>query len=175
MTDKSSLTVRAIGINTHQEPIVYMHKDCHICVAEGFSASARVLLKIATHQLSATLDVVENHILDTAHIGLSNIARQLLKVLESETVLVEHAPLVDSLRLLRKKIYGHALNDNDLEQIMRDISVHRYRDIEIAGFLSVCAGSRLNLDDIIGLTRAARQRTGLAAVPAHCRGAGRVA
>jgi thymidine phosphorylase len=154
MTDKSSLTVKAMGINTHQEPIVYMHKDCHICVAEGFSASARVLLKTASQQLIATLDVVENHILDTTHIGLSNIAMQRLKVLEGETVLVEHAPLVDSLRLLRKKIYGHALNDSDLEQIMRDISDHRYRDIEIASFLSVCAGSRLNLDEIIGLTRA---------------------
>jgi thymidine phosphorylase len=154
MTDKSSLTVKAIGINTHQEPIVYMHKDCHICVAEGFSASARVLVKTARQQLIATLDVVENRILDTTQIGLSNIAMQRLKVLEGETVLVEHAPLVDSLRLLRKKIYGHALSDGDLEQIMHDISEHRYRDIEIASFLSVCAGSRLNLDEIIGLTRA---------------------
>jgi len=154
MTDLSSLTVKAMGINTHQEPIVFMHKDCHICLAEGFSASARVLLKTATHELIATLDVVENHILDPRHIGLSNIAMQRLKVLEGETVLVQHAPQLDSLRLLRKKIYGHALTDEDLAAIMGDISEHRYRDIEIASFLSVCAGSRLNLDEIIGLTRA---------------------
>lgn len=154
MTDKSSLFVKDMGINTHQEPIVYMHKDCHICVAEGFSASARVQLRTATRQIIATLDVVESHFLDTAHIGLSNIAMQRLKVVEGEAVLVEHAPQVDSLRLLRKKIYGHALDDADLEQIMRDISEHRYRDIEIASFLSVCAGSRLSLDEIIGLTRA---------------------
>lgn len=154
MSDKSSLIVKAMGINTHQEPIVYMHKDCHICVAEGFSASARVLLRTARQQLIATLDVVENHMLDTMHIGLSNSAMQRLKVLEGETVLVEHAPQVESLRLLRKKIYGHTLNDAELEQIMRDISEHRYRDIEIASFISVCAGSRLNLDEIIGLTRA---------------------
>ena len=88
MTDKSSLTVKAMGINTHQEPIVYMHKDCHICVAEGFSASARVLLRTATQQIIATLDVVENHMLDTAQIGLSDIAMQRLKVVEGETVLV---------------------------------------------------------------------------------------
>lgn len=154
MTDQSSLVVKAMGINTHQEPIVYMHKDCHICLAEGFSASARVLLKTATRELIATLDVVENHILDPGRIGLSNIAMQRLKVQEGESVLVQHAPQLDSLRLLRKKIYGHALSEDDLHAIMHDISEHRYRDIEIASFLSVCAGSRLNLDEIIGLTRA---------------------
>ncbi len=35
-----------------------------------------------------------------------------------------------------------------------DIGNHRYSDIEIASFLSVCAGSRLNMDEITGLTEA---------------------
>jgi thymidine phosphorylase len=154
MSDRSSLTVVDMGINTHQEPIVYMHRDCHICVAEGFSASARVLLRTARTSLIATLDVIENQLIEPGQIGLSAIAMHRLQVAEGETVLVEHAPVVDSLRFLRKKIYGHVLADAELEAIMRDISDHRYRDIEIAGFLSVCAGSRLNIDEIIGLTRA---------------------
>lgn len=154
MSDQSSLVVKAMGINTHQEPIVYLHRDSHICLAEGFSASARVLLKTAAQELVATLDVVENDWLDPGCIGLSDIAMQRLSVQEGESVLVQHAPQLDSLRLLRKKIYGHALGQDELHAIMRDISEHRYRDIEIASFLSVCAGSRLNLDEIIGLTRA---------------------
>lgn len=154
MTDKSSLSVKAMGINTHQEPIVYMHRDCHICLAEGFSASARVLLRTSSQELIATLDVVENHLLEPGQIGLSNIAMQRLQVQEGDLVQVDHAPVVESLRLLRKKIYGHVLSDADFAAVMHDISEHRYRDIEIASFLSVCAGARLNLDEIIGLTRA---------------------
>jgi thymidine phosphorylase len=154
MSDKSSLKVVSMGINTHQEPVVYMHKESHICVAEGFSANARLLVRTATTELLATLNVVENHFLGKNQIGLSRIAMQRLHVVEGESVLVEHAPVVDSLRFLRKKIYGHALDQADLNAIMHDISDHRYRDIEIASFLSVCAGSRMNIDEIIGLTRA---------------------
>ena len=154
MPEKSSLTVVDMGINTHQEPIVYMHKDCHICRAEGFSASARVLVKAASTKLIATLDIVENNTLTPGHIGLSNIAIERLDVKAGQKVVVEHAPVVTSLSAVRKKVYGHVLSDNDMAEIMQDLSEHKYRDIEIASFLSVCAGSRLNLDEIISLTRA---------------------
>lgn len=143
-----------MGINTHQEPIAYMHRDCPICRAEGFSASTRVLITHGDRVLLATLDVVENHALTPGHIGLSNIALQRLHVVEGDVVEVHHAPVVHSLSLVRKKIHGYALGDEEMEAIMEDISGHRYRDIEIAAFLSVCAGDRLNLDEITGMTRA---------------------
>ena len=41
-----------------------------------------------------------------------------------------------------------------LKKIVKNISNHRYSDIEIASFISICAGRRLSLDEIIGLTRA---------------------
>ena len=154
MSEKSSLTVVEMGINTHQEPIVYMHKDCHICRAEGFSASARVLVKAATTKLIATLDIVENSTLMPGHIGLSNIAIERLGVKAGQNVIIEHAPVVTSLSAVRKKVYGHTLSENEMTEIMQDLSEHKYRDIEIASFLSACAGSRLNLDEIISLTRA---------------------
>jgi thymidine phosphorylase len=148
------LRVVAMGINTHQEPIVYMHRDCPICRSDGFSASSRVLLRSGQRELLATLDVVENGALSPGHIGLSDIAMKRLGAVKDEPVVVEHAPVVSSLGLVRKKIHGHALADEEMEAIMQDISDHRYRDIEIAAFLSVCAGDRLNLDEITGLTRA---------------------
>ncbi|MDT8398325.1 MAG: thymidine phosphorylase family protein [Pseudomonadales bacterium] len=152
--DSDSLIACDMGINTLQEPLVYMHRDCHICRAEGFSASARVLLASNERQLIATLNVVENDFLSPGHIGLSRIAWERLGVSEGQRVSVSHAPVVGSLSAVRKKIHGHALSEGEMTAIMQDISEHRYRDIEIASFLSVSAGSRLNLDEIIGLTRA---------------------
>jgi hypothetical protein len=40
----TSLTVRRIGIDTLNEPVVYMHVDCPVCSSEGFVAHARVRL-----------------------------------------------------------------------------------------------------------------------------------
>lgn len=152
--NSGTLAVIDMGINTHQEPVVYMHKDCHICRAEGFNASTRLLLETPKYQLIATLNIVENDNLFPGEIGLSNIARDSLRVVTGDQVSVSYAPIVDSLSAVRKKIHGHTLSNEELLAIINDVSEHKYRDIEISSFLSVCAGGRLNIDEIIGLTHA---------------------
>ncbi|EGG99035.1 Thymidine phosphorylase [gamma proteobacterium IMCC2047] len=148
------LIVTDMGIDTHQEPVVYMRDDCHVCRAEGFDASSRVQLKAGGKTLIATLNVVDKKSFPRNHVGLSRIALTRLQVTSGAKVFIGHAPVVTSLHTLRKKIYGHALSDKEIGAIISDISEHRYSDIEIASFLSICAGSRLNTDEIIGLTRA---------------------
>lgn len=143
-----------LGINTHQEALVYMHRNCAVCRAEGFSASARVLVSAHGRSVIATLNTVEHSLLAPGCVGLSISARDKLRVSTGDSLQVSHAPVVPSLGFVRKKVHGHALSESELTAIMRDISAHLYRDIEIAAFLSVCADNRLNLDEIIGLTRA---------------------
>ncbi len=154
MPEANSLIVVAMGISTHQEPVVYMHKDCHICRSEGFSTNARVLLESNTAELVATLNIVENSLLMHGYIGLSNIALHQLGVSAGQLVTVKHAPVLTSMSLVRKKIHGQRLTEQELDLVMQDVSSHKFRDIEIAAFLSACAGSRLDVDEIIGLTRA---------------------
>ena len=148
------LTVVDMGIDTHQEPVVYMRRDCHICRAEGFSANSRVALHYQEYSVIATLNVVDQEVLDQGSVGLSKIAIDRLHVSDGSTVVIQHAPVVNSLSSVRKKIFGHKLSDSEITHIIEDISAHRYSDIEIASFLSVCAGSRLDIDEIIGLTNA---------------------
>ena len=149
-----TMVVVNLGIDTHQEPIVYMRRDCHICRAEGFSSSSRVALRHGDNLLIATLNVVDGNILPKGKMGLSKIAMKRLGVDEQDVVAIFHAPEVESLHSVRKKIFGHKLSAEEIKNIVEDISVHRYRDIEIASFLSACAGSRLDIDEIIGLTKA---------------------
>lgn len=148
------MAVVRMGINTHQEPIAYMHKDCHICRSEGFNASSRLSIKAGSESLIVTLNVVDNDSIDPGKVGLSDIAMERMQLEEGDLVSVGFAPFLKSLSAVRKKIYGHSLNESDFLQVVADISNHNYRDIEIASFLSVCAGGRLNIDEIIGLTRA---------------------
>ncbi len=154
MANSKSLVVVDMGIDTHQEPLVYMREDCHVCRAEGFNASSRVLLTVNGKQLIATLNVVDNAKLLAEHVGLSRIALKRLGVVEGDRIFVHHAPVVSSFSAVRKKIYGHRLSDSEIQSVISDISEHRYSDLEIGSFLSVCAGKRLDLDEIIGLTQA---------------------
>lgn len=148
------LRVVDIGIDTHQEPVVYMRSDCHICRSEGFTANSRVLVVHDKNRVIATINVVDEKVLKPGSAGLSKIAMQRLGVTAGESISVSHAPVVTSLAAVRKKIFGHKLIDEEIAEIVADISDHRYSDIEIASFLSVCAGSRLDVDEIIALTQA---------------------
>lgn len=149
-----ALTVVDMGIDTHQEPVVYMREDCHVCRAEGFNASSRVIAQTGTGSVIASLNVVKTSVLPRGHAGFSEVAMQRLQAKPGNQVTIEHAPLLPSLGSVRKKIFGHGLSDTELNDIITDISAHRYSDIEIAGFITGCAAGRLNLDEIIGLTRA---------------------
>lgn len=143
-----------MGIDTHQEPVAYMRSDCSICHAEGFSASSRLTLEHNHKTIIATLNVVDDRVLPTEHIGLSHIAWQKLGLTGDELLTVRHAPVVSSTSSVRKKIYGERLESAEIEKIIADISAHRYADIEIASFLSICAGNRMDEGEIIALTRA---------------------
>ncbi len=148
------LAIVDMGIDTHFEPIVYMRRDCHICRAEGFRASTRVALQHGHRILIATLNVVDESVLPPGKVGLSKIAMMRLGVVQNDVVLISHSPVVDSLRAVRKKIFGHKLKEEEINNIITDISAHLYSDVEIASFLTACAGSRLDIDEIIDLTDA---------------------
>ncbi len=143
-----------MGINTHHEPVIYMREDCEICQSEGFSANSRLLLECDGQSIIATLNIVDNPVLAKGYAGLSKVAMQRLMAEEGSILDISQAPVVSSLAAVRKKIFGNRLSNNDLQGIITDIGRHRYSDIEIASFLSVCAGSRLNVNEIIGLTLA---------------------
>lgn len=56
-------TIVDMGIDTHQEQVVYMRNDCHICRSEGFTANSRVILTYLKNSVIATLNVVDEAVL----------------------------------------------------------------------------------------------------------------
>ncbi|WP_295803534.1 thymidine phosphorylase family protein [uncultured Microbulbifer sp.] len=143
-----------MGIDTHQEPVVYMRKDCAVCRAEGYTANTRLQIKAGECTLIATLNTVAEEILPRGSIGFSDSAWEFLDLKPGTPVLVHHAPEVHSLSALRKKIYGNSLNTLEISGIIHDIGRRLYSDIEIAGFLTACAGGRLSSAETIALTTA---------------------
>ena len=62
------------GIDTHQEPVVYMRRDCPVCRSEGFTTQARVQLTAGRRSIVATLSVVDGDWLAENVAGLSESA-----------------------------------------------------------------------------------------------------
>ncbi|CAJ0684000.1 thymidine phosphorylase family protein [Ralstonia holmesii] len=150
----TSLTVRPMGIETQQEYVVYMHRDCHVCRSEGFEAQARVLLRVNGRSIIATLNVVDPPLLVLGEAGLSKSAWRALAPVPGDRVEVLHAPVLDSMSHVRAKVYGHQLDGPALDSIVEDVAAGRYPDTHIAAFLSACAGGRMSLQETIDLTRA---------------------
>lgn len=152
--NERTLTLRRIGIDTRQEHVVYMRRDCHVCRAEGFDTLARLDVECNGRHLLATLNVVDTDLIATDEAGLSERAVQELGGQDGDAVVVRHGPLLDSLSVLRAKIYGHRLDYDALESIIADVVAGHYADIHIAAFLAACAGNRMDLQETVDLTRA---------------------
>ncbi len=150
----SKLVLRRLGIDTYQDPIVYMRADCHVCRSEGFEARSRVRVSARGRSLVATLNVVKSELLGTEEASLSEAAWALFDARDGDVIEVTHAEPIESERFVRAKAYGERLPDTALSAIVADIAKGLYSDLHLAAFVTACAGNRLDLDETIGLTRA---------------------
>ncbi len=142
------------GIDTHQEPVVYMRRDCPVCQSEGFTTQARVQLTAGRRSIVATLSVVDGDWLAENVAGLSESAWASLGAQPGQLVTVTHAPPLDSLSHVRAKVYGNALGDAEFSAIISDVAAGHYSDLHLATFITACAGDRLDLAETVSLTKA---------------------
>jgi len=151
---ESSLQLKQLGIDTYDEPVIYMRSDCHVCRSEGFDAHSRVRAQLNGRSIIATLHTVTSDLLSVNEASLSESAWKLLDATEGEKVYLSHPEPVDSLSHLRSKVYGARLGAAAIEAVVRDIAQHRYSDIHLSAFITACAGDRLDKTETIALTRA---------------------
>lgn len=148
-----TLRLRPLGIDTQQEYVIYMRRDCHVCRAEGFQSQTRVRVDLHGKHIIATLNVIDSDLLSPGEASLSRGAARALGAEAGCPLAITHAPTLDSASALRAKIYGHRLNAAEYRSIMGDVSAGHYSDIHLAAFLSACAGGRMDLQETIDLTR----------------------
>ncbi|WP_413998799.1 thymidine phosphorylase family protein [Flavobacterium sp. W1B] len=150
----NTLKLVQLGIDTQKEFVVFMRKDCHICKSEGFEAHNRVLVTVKGKSIIATLYIITDGILKKGKAGLSNSAWSQLNAIEEDEISFAHVQPVASMGCVRSKMYGKKLNKIAFQNIINDIVKGQYSNIEIASFITSCAGDNLNIQEIIGLTEA---------------------
>jgi thymidine phosphorylase len=150
----SHLRLTRLGIDTYREFVIYMNRDCHVCRAEGFEVRSRVAVRLGGKTINATLNVVQANILSTEEAGLSESAWRELGAEQGMVIEVSHPEPLASESYLRKKVYGGQLGRDEIFTIIRDVSGGAYDDIQLAAFVTACAGDRLDIRETVDLTAA---------------------
>lgn len=143
-----------LGIDTYQEPVAFIHRDCPVCRSEGLDAQSRVLIRADHSEIVATLNVVTSDIVSVDQLGLSEAAWRRLNVESGSRGWVRHPRTLESLGHVRAKIFGERLDLGMMQAVMTDVVQGRYRDIHIAAFLTACATAALDFPEVEALTKA---------------------
>lgn len=153
-TSFHQLKIVDLGIDSYHENILFMRADSEICKSEGYVALTRLIVHKNGNEIIATLNVIHSDLLKEGEAGLSIEAMKRLKIKNGDTVSISHLPPITSLAHVRAKIFKQELNESAFEEIIRDIIVGHYSTIEIAAFVTACAGNNLSVNEIIYLTKA---------------------
>ncbi|MGZ8398877.1 MAG: thymidine phosphorylase, partial [Gemmatimonadales bacterium] len=145
---------RRVYIDSGQEAVVYLHRDSQLCRSEGFESETRVWVRIGSRAILATLNVVTDALLAELEAGLSESAWARLEAVDGSTVAFAHPLPLESLRHVRAKIHGERLDAPAFESVVNDIAAGYYSDINLAAFITACAGDRLDRREMVDLTRA---------------------
>lgn len=148
------LPVRRAGIDTYRQPVLYLHQGCLVCRAEGFAALTRIRVKCGDREIIAILNVVIGDWLSEDEAALSEAAWQALSPGPGALAEFAHAEPPGSTGALRAKVFGARLGEAEFEAVLKDVMAARLSDIELAAFVTACAGDRMDLDESVALTRA---------------------
>ena len=150
-----TLQIRRIGIDTYHENVAYLNRECGIYRAEGFQALSKIQVSTNGSKVLAVLNVVDDaSIVQPGELGLSEQAFKQLNVAEGCLVTVNHAEPPKSMDAVRRKINGERLDQDDFNNITKDIVETRYSKMEMAAFLVATGQNNLDRDELLFLTRA---------------------
>ena len=147
------LKLKRLGIDTQREFVVYMRADCHICISEGFEAMTRMQITVNGKTIIATLNVLRSELLSHEEASLSESAWKAMDANEGDFIAFSHLQPVSSMSHVRAKMYGKRLDERALFEIVNDIHQGKYSNIELAAFISACAGDKMDVDEITALTK----------------------
>jgi len=156
MTD--TLALVPSGIDTYRQPVVYMHEDCHVCRSEGFAAQTRIRIDLKDRWIIATLNVVGRGAwLAVDQAALSVSAWAALGAEIGDEAAFSHPEPPASASMIRAKAYGERLDRAGFATIVHDTLDSRLSDLDLAAFVTACAGDRLNEAETVALTRAMKE------------------
>ncbi|GLQ31040.1 thymidine phosphorylase family protein [Litoribrevibacter albus] len=153
MYKNKGLEVLRLGIDSHQERIVYLNADCHVVQSEGFTSHSRVCVDTGIESIIASVNITHNGLVTSDQAAFSEAAWRALGLKGGERVMIKHAKPVNSMSHVRSKLYGGKLDYPACLEIVSDIQSGQYSDIQLSSFVSACTADRLSNEETLALTR----------------------
>lgn len=153
-TQHNRLTLKRLGIYAQNEYMVFMRKDCPVCISEGFEALNRIRISKGEQTIVASLIILDDELqLSHDQLSLSDSAIEALNAQEGDLLTLSHLDTLNSMSDVRKKIYGHKLNQEEFDRIVKDVVNRNLSNIQLSAFLASCTGDALDKDEVIALTQ----------------------
>ncbi len=151
--------LKQMAIDTLGEHVVFIHEATVRAGNLGFRPLDRV------HVVGLDADGVEREVIGVLNfcrdsivaadeIGLSDDAFRDFGLAQGAAVEATLAPPPRSVDLVREKLNGRRLTQEDFCAILRDVVARRYSKVELSMFVLACALKTLDRDEMISLTRA---------------------
>jgi thymidine phosphorylase len=148
------LRVKRLPLNTLRENVIVLARGCSLLRPERFAGSRKLSVRNGHASLIASLDIAEDGaLLADDEVGITEPAFRRLGVREGQRVEIAPSREPPSLDWVRAKIEGRVLTRQQMAEVIGDISVHRYSDMEIAAFLIACANF-LTHEELVDMTEA---------------------
>ena len=118
----------------------------------GVHSSDRIRIKYGNQEIIAIANIAEYF--SNKRIGLYDETAKVLGVKEDETVSVQLAPLPESLFMVRAKLHGERLREQDVVTIVKDVVERHLSNAEISAFLTALSIHGLSASENEALSRA---------------------
>lgn len=148
------LSLKHVAINSFNENIVYLHRDCDIYKVEDIKNVTKIEVHGGAEPVGAFLEVVDDEsIVSPNQLGVNNQAFEQLNLPEGANVTVSLATVPSSVASIKRKISGNVLYDSEYKAIIKDITAKKYSNMDVASFL-VATGSFMTVQEVLALTEA---------------------
>ncbi|WP_159704951.1 thymidine phosphorylase family protein [Massilia sp. 9I] len=141
-----------MGIDSGSAALLYLAADSPACTVHGFATGSKAEIVVGARSVVAQVNLVAPALLPEGEAGLSETAWRRLRVPEGSMAQIAAAPPARSFALVRAKIYGQELDREAAGAIVGEIAHGLYSDIEIASFITACAGGSLKVGEVAALT-----------------------
>lgn len=148
------LTLKHLPINSFNENIAYLHKDCVAYKLEDIKFMTKVEIHGGAKPIYAFLNIVDDeNLVSPEQLALNTEAFSLLNLPEGSNITLALTPPPPSISSIKRKIAGNILSPAEYSGIIADIANRRYSNMDIASFL-VASGSFMTPPEVLALTEA---------------------
>ncbi len=130
------LSLKHLPINTFNEHIAYLHKDCQYCNVDNVTGLKKVEIQGGMTPIYAFLQITEDEsIVSPQELALNTEAFKAIGIAEGSNVSVKFTGTPQSFVSIKRKIAGNILNAGEYTSIINETHKGLYSNIDIASFL----------------------------------------